>query len=318
MIQGIAELFRDSDVLREHRDRARLKFLFPEAMAGPSSDFQTGIGISEIGLRSSIQRQGEAVPPMFFATTSGFHPQKQRGPVSTLSSRRYGSGFIREQMRRVGEFGRSLCRWRTSHDQHAEPPESSTCQRQIVQLLAKELESAPVTGLRLRPFWRGAIACSGQASSASWRSLRPRVFPAGWCRNWRTGFPGFDQDLKLHVTGCPNSCGQHWIADIGIEGKKLRVDGHMVDAYYFCLGGAVGLNQAIARLAGYRCVASDVPDAIERLLRAYLAGRLPGENLRRFFARHTETELRGFLAGESVAAVLRDTPPGPVPHGLEG
>ena len=109
------------------------------------------------------------------------------------------------------------------------------------------------------------------ASSASWRSRKPKVFPAGWCRNWKTGFPGFDQDLKLHVTGCPNSCGQHWIADIGIEGKKLKVDGRMVDAYYFCLGGAVGLNQAIARLTGYRCTADEVPDAIERLLRAYLA-----------------------------------------------
>src|SRR5438034_6655814 len=82
--------------------------------------------------------------------------------------------------------------------------------------------------------------------------------------------PGFDEHVKLHVTGCPNSCGQHWIADIGIEGKKARVDGALVDAYYFCVGGAVGRHQAIARPVGYRVAASEVPAAVERLLRAYL------------------------------------------------
>jgi sulfite reductase (ferredoxin) len=114
--------------------------------------------------------------------------------------------------------------------------------------------------------------------------------------------------LKLHVTGCPNSCGQHWIADIGIEGKKLKVNGEMVDAYYFCLGGSLGLNQAVARPVGYRCAATEVPNAIERLLRHYLASREEGENLRRYFARHTETQLREFLAGEVVEAVPRDLP----------
>ena len=113
--------------------------------------------------------------------------------------------------------------------------------------------------------------------------------------------PGFDQHLKLHVTGCPNSCGQHWIADIGIEGKKIKVHDRMVDAYYFCVGGALGLHQATARPVGYRCAATEVPDALERLLGRYLAQREPGENLRRFFARHSDTQLREFLAGEVVA-----------------
>ncbi len=130
--------------------------------------------------------------------------------------------------------------------------------------------------------------------------------------------PGFEQHLKLHVTGCPNSCGQHWIADIGIEGKKIKVDGRQQDAYYFCVGGAVGLHQSVARPIGYRCLASEVPDAIERLLRRYLDERLPDENLRRFFARHSDEELRECLAGKFLAAVERDPSPGKVPHAVEG
>jgi sulfite reductase (ferredoxin) len=130
--------------------------------------------------------------------------------------------------------------------------------------------------------------------------------------------PGFDQHLKLHVTGCPNSCGQHWIADIGIEGKKQKVSGELVDAYYFCVGGALGQLASIARPIGYRCPASDVPAALERLLRAYLDLRGNDENLRQFFARHTDETLRNFLAGQEVEAVGRDVSPGRVPHGIEG
>ncbi|MGA9555044.1 MAG: nitrite reductase, partial [Candidatus Sulfotelmatobacter sp.] len=130
--------------------------------------------------------------------------------------------------------------------------------------------------------------------------------------------PGFDQHLKLHVTGCPNSCGQHWIADIGIEGKKIKVNGQMVDAYYFCLGGAVGLHQSIARPVGYRCLATEVPEAIERLLRRYLADSNTDEKLRQFFSRHSDSELRDYLAGQIVDPVARDLPEGRVPSGVEG
>src|SRR4029077_17202379 len=106
--------------------------------------------------------------------------------------------------------------------------------------------------------------------------------------------------------------------DIGIEGKKIKVNGQMVDAYYFCLGGALGLNQAIASPVGFHCPASEVPEATERLLRRFLAEGRPGENLRRFFARHSDADLRGFLAGEFVEAVARDLPEGRVPSSVEG
>jgi len=123
--------------------------------------------------------------------------------------------------------------------------------------------------------------------------------------------------VRINVTGCPNSCGQHWIADIGIEGKKVKVDGRLVDAYYFCVGGAVGKHQAVARPIGYRIAASEVPDAIERLLRAYLGERRDAQSFREFCAAHTDEELRTFLAGAEVAAVARDASAGPVPFGLE-
>jgi sulfite reductase (ferredoxin) len=174
--------------------------------------------------------------------------------------------------------------------------------------LAKELDAI---GLRVggSSFFRGTIACSG-TEFCKLAITETKTFSRWLVEELEERLPGFDQHLKLHVTGCPNSCGQHWIADIGIEGKKIKVDDQMVDAYYFCVGGALGLHQATARPIGYRCAATEVPDAIERLLGRYLAEREVGENLRQFFVRHTDSELRGLLAGEFVEAVPRDLPGG--------
>jgi len=76
------------------------------------------------------------------------------------------------------------------------------------------------------------------------------------------------------------------------------------------------LHAAIARPVGYRCPAPLVPESIERLLRHYLANRQPEENLRAWFGRFTNAELRAHLSGEIVAPVERDLPTGHVPHGV--
>ena len=68
-----------------------------------------------------------------------------------------------------------------------------------------------------------------------------------------------------------------------MEGKKIKHNGRLEDAYYFCVGGSVGLHQQTARPVGFRCLAVEVPDALERLLGGYLQARKPGENLRAYF-----------------------------------
>ena len=129
--------------------------------------------------------------------------------------------------------------------------------------------------------------------------------------------PGFDQQLKIHVTGCPNSCGQHWIADIGIEGKKTKVDGPMVDAYYFFLGGAVGQHQAIGRKVGYRARRRKCP----RRSSACSAPTWPNGTTATASAisrpPHDE-ELRQFLAGQPARRSSGTSRRGARPHGLDG
>jgi sulfite reductase (ferredoxin) len=300
-IKGIAELFRDSDQLREHRERARLKFLFLRH-GWTAQGFQ-----EELERRVGFQFDpavAEHPPADVYRDHVGVHPQKQAGFCYV------GAAVLRgritpEQMHAAADLAERFAggELRTTNMQNLLIVNVPQLQ---AGALAKELGAI---GLQVggSPFYRGTVACSG-TEFCKLAITETKSFSRWLVEELDDRLPAFDQQLKLHVTGCPNSCGQHWIADIGIEGKKLKVDGDMVDAYYFCLGGALGLNQGTARPVGYRCAATEVPEAIERLLRRYLAGRDDGENLRRFFARHSDTELRGFLAGTAIDAVTRDLP----------
>jgi sulfite reductase (ferredoxin) len=302
VVRTIAEIFRDQEALRQSRDRARLKHLFTQQ--GWTAERFLG----ELNRRLGYQLDPavpEILPQDVYRDHVGVFPQKQPGMFTV------GAGVLRgrisaDQMRAAANLaeGHGNGELRTTNMQNlliANVPQAETAA--VVHGL--NLAGLPVTA---STFWRGAIACSG-TEFCKLAITETKSYTRWLVEELEERLPQFDQQMKLHVTGCPNSCGQHWIADIGIDGKKMKVDGRLVDAYYFCLGGALGLHQATARPVGYRCPATDVPEAIERLLRQYLSARVTGENLRQFFARHTDTELREFLAGASVEAVSRDVPP---------
>jgi sulfite reductase (ferredoxin) len=302
MIKGIAELFRDSDVLREHRERARLKFLF--LRHGWTAESFLDELQRRVGFRFD-PAVDDSAPADVYRDHVGIHQQKQPGYCYVGAAVLRGR-ITAEQMQVAADLADRFAggELRTTNMQNliiVNVPQLNT------ESLAAELDAI---GLRVggSPFYRGTIACSG-TEFCKLAITETKSFSRWLVEELEERLPGFDQQLKLHVTGCPNSCGQHWIADIGIDGKKIKVDGRLVDAYYFCLGGALGLHQSTARLTGYRCPATEVPDAIERLLTHYLAARQSNENLRQFFARHDDAELREFLAGSPVGAVSRDLPP---------
>jgi sulfite reductase (ferredoxin) len=309
VVRAAAELFRDQQGLRESRERARMKYLFLKE-GWTAEKF-----LAELQSRLDFKllpAAPENVPDDVFRDHAGIHPQRQKGlsyvGASVLRGRltgeqleaaaelaeRYGSGSLRTTVAQNLIF--------------IDIPNQKAVE------LARELGQL---GLHVdgSNFWRGAVACTG-TEFCKLAITETKGFTRWLVDELEERLPEFDQQLRLNVTGCPNGCGQHWIADIGIEGKKIKHDGKLTDAYYFCLGGAVGKHAAISRPVGYRCPAPLVPEAIERLLRRYLASRLEQENLRAWFGRHTNDELRNFLAGEALAAVERDLPAGRVPHGV--
>jgi sulfite reductase (ferredoxin) len=311
VLKGVAEIFRESEKLRENRERARLKFLFLKH-GWTAESFQEEL---ERRIGFHLDSAADEQPPNdVYRDHVGIHPQKQAG-YSYVGAAVLRGRISAQQMNAAADLADRFAagQLRTTNMQNLLIV--NVPQRKADEL-GRELDAIglPVGG---SSFWRGAVACSG-SEFCKLAITETKSFSRWLVEELEERLPGFEQHLKLHVTGCPNSCGQHWIADIGIEGKKIKVDDRQQDAYYFCVGGAVGLHQSIARPIGFRCLASQVPDAIERLLRRYLDERLPSENLRRFFARHSDSELRECLAGKFLAAVARDPSPGRVPHAVEG
>jgi sulfite reductase (ferredoxin) len=309
VVQAIAEIFRDQQALRQSRDRARLKHLFTQ-QGWTAESFLVELN-SRLGF-SLEPAAPEVKPSDVYRDHSGIHAQREAGTFyvgAAVLRGRVSAQQLRAAADLADRFGDGGLR--TTNMQNliiVNVPGANT------QLLANELTAAGLA-VNASPFWRGAIACTG-SEFCKLAITETKSFTRWLVEELELRVPGFDQQLKLHVAGCPNSCGQHWIADIGLEGKKIKLGDKLVDAYYFCLGGAVGEHQSIARLSGYRCIAGEVPSAIERLLSSYLVNRDENENLRAYFSRHSDAELRGQLAGEEIVAVSRDLSPGPVPHGV--
>ena len=309
VVRGVTEIFRDQQGLRESRERARLKYLFMR------EGWTAERFLDELHARLDFKLDPavpEEIPDESLRDHVGIHPQRQPGlayvGASVLRGRMTG-----EQLEAAADlaerFGSGSLRATVSQNLvFVNIPYAKTGE------LVRELGQI---GLHVEasPFWRGAIACTG-TEFCKLAITETKGFARWLVDELEERLPQFDQQLKLHVTGCPNSCGQHWIADIGLEGKKIKHEGKLTDAFYFCLGGAVGEHAGIARPVGYRCPAPLVPEAIERLLRNYLGGRQYDESLRSWFARHSNDELRAQLAGELLEPVERDLPTGRVPHAV--
>jgi sulfite reductase (ferredoxin) len=311
VLKAVTSIFRDSDVLRENRERARLKFLFLK------HGWTAERFLSELNGRLGFKLAPaitEEIPDDVYRDHVGVHRQKQPGYVYVGASVLRGR-ITAAQLHAAADLS----------ERYAGGELRTTNMQNLLIVNVPEHNAATVAGrLQLAglptegsPFGRGIIACSG-TEFCKIAITETKSFGRWLAEELDERLPGFEQHLKLHVTGCPNSCGQHWIADLGLEGKKIKQNGQLIDAYYFCVGGAVGKHQAIARPVGYRCPATEVPDAIERLLNRYLAARGPDENLRQFFGRHSGEEIRALLAGGDFVGVERDPAAGRIPHGVEG
>jgi sulfite reductase (ferredoxin) len=307
--RGVAEIFREQQGLRENRAQARMKYLFLKE--GWTADHFLAELQSRLDF-TLLPAAPEQVPGDIFRDHAGIHAQRQPGlsyvGASVLRGRLSGDQLL-AAAELAERFGSGALRTTVSQNLlFIDIPNHKTAE------LAQELNRI---GLQVdgSNFWRGAVACTG-TEFCKLAITETKGFTRWLVDELEERLPEFDQQLRLNVTGCPNGCGQHWIADIGIEGKKIKHEGKLIDAYYFCLGGAVGRHAAIARPVGFRCPATLVPEAIERLLRHYLATRQPNENLRAWFLRHSNDELRADLAGEVLPPVERDLPTGPVPHGV--
>jgi len=107
---------------------------------------------------------------------------------------------------------------------------------------------------------------------------------------------GRPEQISIKISGCPNGCGQHYVAGIGLQGSVRKVDGRSVPQYHLYLGGGFGDTQAsFGRLAA-KVPARRVPEAVRRLADVYTAEAHPGEGADAFFARVPVERISSLLA----------------------
>ncbi len=92
--------------------------------------------------------------------------------------------------------------------------------------------------------------------------------------------------IHIKMSGCPNGCSQHHIANIGFYGASIKVGEHTIPAYVAHIGGRYEGGEVLygTRLK-VRLAAKRVPEAVERWIRMYEAEREEGEEFNDFAER---------------------------------
>lgn len=103
-----------------------------------------------------------------------------------------------------------------------------------------------------------------------------------------------DQPVNIHFTGCPNSCAQHFMGDIGLLGAKVRGE----DGYHVFVGGGFGKQQAVGRQVFTGVLASEVPSVVEKMLKSYLRLREKRESFLAFTTRQELGKLQEVFGNE--------------------
>jgi len=310
VVRAITEIFRESEALRQSREKARLKFLFLEH--GWTADSFLAAIESRLGY-SLEPSEPEQLPTHVHRDHLGVIPQKQPG-LFTVGASVLRGRLTPAQLNAVADLA----------DRYADGHVRNTAMQNLLLVNIPDTHVPAVVSelnriglpVQASAFARGTVACTG-SEFCKLALTETKSFARWLTEQLEERFPNYQDELRLHITGCPNSCGQHWIAGVGIEGKKIKSNGKLVDAYYFCVGGSVGQISSIARPLGYRCTAEEVPDAITRLLDFFHAERHPTEPLQHFLARQTTPHLRQILAGGDAPLAERDLPAAAVPHSVE-
>ncbi len=298
VVLGITAIFRDWGY-RRARNHARMKFLMNDW--GPIKfremlEKEMGFALRDLdpppvpnGLvhreHVGIGRQKDGKSYVGFSPKAGRIAGHQLRAIARLA-RRYGDGEVRtttqQKMLILGV-----------------PPKE-------VDTLVDELDSLdlPVYPSNWR---RGAMACTGiefcKLAIVETKGRAVEIY-----RYLEKALPGYDDDVRINVNGCPKSCARYQTADIGLMGclvtEKTWVLDHngdqveerrKVEAFLVHLGGHLGENRAFGRKAkGVKVLASEAGPYVETLIRRFRQQREGEETFANLVNRLSEQEFLEF------------------------
>src|SRR5687768_4470523 len=290
VVETITAIFRDSDELRVNRAKARMKFLFVNH-GWTAEKFLNEI---ERRLGFKLDAPAEEHPPEgHYRDHLGIQPQKQPGlsyAGYSVVSGRISPDQLRGLATIADEFGDGSLRL-------------SAMQNILITNVRNErtaelLERSRALGIALdgSPFQRGTASCTG-SEYCKLAITETKLFSIRLAQELEERLPGFTDTVKLHIAGCPNSCGQHPIADVGLQGVLLNQGGTQVEGFDFFVGGGLGKNSALGHRVGFRAPADEVPEVLERLFSAYVVEKQEGDTVRAWTGRLGDAAVKALLGG---------------------
>lgn len=262
---------------RTNRKRARLKYLldakgidwFTEATQAKLDQIDAGFTLTPLDKmhdfpRPAINRQGHI----------GFHAQSdvtlnyagialEMGRLSSVQMRTLGQIAMTH-----GRNDIRLTVWQNVLVPHL----PATLSARINQ----DLQTVGL-GTCATAFAAGAVACTGKAA-CKLGLAHTKENGTSLVRHLENRFT-LDSPINIHLTGCPNSCAQHYIGDIGLVGATT-VDG--VEGYHVVLGGGSDQDKGIGRPLCGPVPHTALNGVIERIIASYLERRIGGETFLSF------------------------------------
>jgi len=285
---AVTGAFRDYGY-RRVRNRARLKFLMADW--GPER-FREVVEREYLGFALP-----DGDPPPGSVTTQrdhiGVFPQKDGRMYIGFAPR---AGRISgHQLRRVADlaekFGDSRIRLTTQQKMVVCDIRPADVDPIVSELHAEDLR------VEASAFRRGTMACTGIEFCKL--ALAETKMRAQWLyRELEERLPDFNEDIRINVNGCPNSCARFQVADIGLMGAVMsRGDGTKVDGFLVYLGGRIGEGLTFGRKAkSVRVYGEELVPYVETLLRRYMQSRNGHRNFSDYVNSLSDEALTAFAA----------------------
>ena len=310
VVAGITAVFRDWGY-RRARNRARMKFLVQDW--GPTKFremLEKEIGFALTDLPPPEPHDGRNREHL------GVWPQKDGANYVGFAPKagRIAGHQLRAIARLAAKYGRG--RIRTTTQQKMVIIDVPT---EKVDALTEELATIelPVEASNWR---RATMACTG-IEFCKLAIVETKGRAVELYRYLEARLPGYDEEVRINVNGCPNSCARFQIADIGLMGcivtEKIHVpdrDGNQieekrkVEAFLVHLGGHMGKDRAFGRKArGVKVLASELGPYVETLIRRYRARRASDDTFSSFVNGLSDQELHAFGAKPAFVGL----PPAP-------
>lgn len=275
-------------VFRDHGDRtdrkkARLKYLLEKW--GFEKFLEETAKRLAFPLRRLPREACEPRHPVLKHGHLGVYRQSQPGlcyvgvgvPVGRLSAK---------QLRRLAEiadqYGKSEVRltvWQNLLIPHI-PEAFVPAVERAIRHLGLFTESTTTAGC--------VIACTGR-KGCKYAAADTKGHAVALAHHLAKHGPAVDFPVNIHLTGCPNSCAQHYCGDIGAVSTKLA-DGR--EGYHLVIGGGMGHEQGIGRALFHGVAAEELTTLVPKILATYQAQHTPGETFVQWSRRHSVKELQ--------------------------